>query len=63
VHSRWSSGSPAKVELQDFDLKRGGDPVTEERFVLAELLEKVGRAVVRTVSGSPQQAGDHGAAS
>jgi hypothetical protein len=51
------------VELQDFDLKRGGDPVTEERFVLAELLEKVGRAVVRTVSGSPQQAGDHGAAS
>lgn len=37
---RWPSGRSAKVELQDFNLRRERDPMTEERLVLAELLEK-----------------------
>ena len=39
---RWPSGQSAKVELQDFNLKRARGPMTEERLVLAELLEKAG---------------------
>jgi hypothetical protein len=40
--------------LQDFNLKRGEDPMTEEKLVLAELLEKAGegdflRAVAEAV--------------
>ena len=51
---RWRSGQSAKVELQDFNLKRARGPMTEERLVLAELLEKAGdgdflRAVAEAV--------------
>jgi transposase-like protein len=51
---RWSSVRSAKVELQDFDLKHVEDAMTEDRLVLAELLEKAGggdflRAVAEAV--------------
>ena len=39
---RWPSGQATKVELHDFNLKRARGPMTEERLVLAELLEKAG---------------------
>ena len=47
-------GPSAKVELQNFDLKPREDAMTEERLVLAELLEKAGdgdflRAVAEAV--------------
>src|SRR5499426_683150 len=47
-------GPGGKVELRDFNLNRGEDPMTEERLVLAELLEKAGegdflRAVAEAV--------------
>jgi hypothetical protein len=51
---RWPSDQTAKVELRDFNRKEREDPMTEERLVLAELLEKAGegdflRAVVEAV--------------
>ena len=52
---RWSSGRPAKVELQNFCLKHGREePMIEDRLALTELLEKAGegdflRAVAEAV--------------
>src|SRR5438046_7199431 len=40
VELRWPSGQSANGGVADFNLKRTRGPMTEERLVLAELLEK-----------------------
>jgi hypothetical protein len=42
VSLRWPLGETAKVELQRLQPEAREDPMTEERLVLAELLEKAG---------------------
>lgn len=53
---RWAPGPSEKVELQDFNLTKTENPMTDDRLPLAELAAKSGDPdFLRTIAGSVLQ--------